>query len=235
MAASAWQDRHVAEHFVDARRDAMPFGVEQFRLMLRLVQCFIPRPRRILDLGCGDGIVARTLLDAYPDATALLLDNSEPMLERARTAMAAYGNRCIIRLADLNEPLSAAVCEPVDVVASGYAIHHLTDERKRTLYAGAFDVLALGGLFVNIEHVASVTPHGEALFDEAFIDYVAGYTQRDRTEAAAEHHARPDKADNILTPVETQLGWLREIGFAEVDCYFKWLELAVFAGVKPRE
>ena len=44
---------------------------------------------------------------------------------------------------------------------------------------------------------------------------------------------RPDKADNILERVEEQVKWLREIGFDHADCYFKFLELAVFGGVKP--
>jgi hypothetical protein len=29
------------------------------------------------------------------------------------------------------------------------------------------------------------------------------------------------------------VAWLREIGFAQVDCFWKWRELAVFGGVKP--
>ena len=58
-------------------------------------------------------------------------------------------------------------------------------------------------------------------------------TGRDRAEVGREYHGRPDKADNILDPVEAQVGWLREIGFEQADCYFKWLELAVFGGVRP--
>jgi hypothetical protein len=58
-----------------------------------------------------------------------------------------------------------------------------------------------------------------------------------------EHHIRflhaigftpetESKSDKLLS-METQLGWLREIGFLDVDCYWKWLEMALLMGYKP--
>jgi hypothetical protein len=70
------------------------------------------------------------------------------------------------------------------------------------------------------------------LYDELFIDHLALYNKRDRSEVAREYAHRPDKADNILERVDVQVDWLREIGYRHADCYFKWLELAVFGGVK---
>jgi hypothetical protein len=57
---------------------------------------------------------------------------------------------------------------------------------------------------------------------------------RSRDEIASTYYYRPDKAANILAPVDDQCEWLREIGFAHVDCYLKIFELALFGGMRPR-
>lgn len=234
LAGTAWQRADVTRSYVEERRGAIPYGMDQIRMMLQLVAQFRPGARRIVDLGCGDGIMARAALEICPGAEALLIDHSEPMLERARQAMAPYAGRCTIRAADLAHPLNAQVADvSVDLVISGYAIHHLPDVRKRALYEEIFASLLPGGLFVNVEHVASPSARLEDLFDALYIDHLTAALQQPREQVAERHHARPDKADNLLAPQELQLQWLREIGFEDVDCFFKWLELAVFGGVKP--
>jgi tRNA (cmo5U34)-methyltransferase len=231
---SAWRDSEVARKFLEERRGAIPYAADQLDLMLQLVRHFRPEPRTVVDLGCGDGLLARTLLAAFPGARAVLLDHSEPMLERARGAMAEFASRCEIRRADLAEPLAPHLgTDGVDVIVSGFAIHHLPHPRKQDLYEEVYTLLAPGGLFVNVEHVASPGRPLEALFETLYVDHIAARTGRSRPQVEAEYHGRPDKADNILLAVETQVEWLREIGFEEADCYFKWLELAVFGGVRP--
>src|SRR5262245_22056721 len=101
--------------------------------MMQLVEHFLAAPTRVLDLGCGDGLLARTVLATYPDATAVMLDHSGPMLERAREATADLGARCTVLQADLMEPLARRVTGDFDLVVSGFAIHHLIHERKRSL------------------------------------------------------------------------------------------------------
>ena len=233
-AGSSWKDAEVARKFLDERRRAIPLGDEQVAILLRLARHFVPHARRVADLGCGDGFLARAVLSEFPAAHALLTDHSEPMLRRAQEAMQPFTGRCEIRHGDLAEPLPPQVGDgPFDLIVSGLAIHHLPTIRKRELYGEVFNLLAPGGLFVNVEHVASPTSELEAVHDDAYIDHIATVTGRDRAEVGREYHGRPDKADNILDPVEAQVGWLRGLGFEQADCYFKWLELAVFGGVRP--
>jgi len=103
-----------------------------------------------------------------------------------------------------------------DAVVSSFAIHHLEHERKQVLYAEAFELLEPGGVFANFEHVASATQRLHLAFFEAIGEPIENEDPSDRT-----------------LDVETQLGWLRGIGFDDVDCYWKWLEMALLVGVKP--
>jgi tRNA (cmo5U34)-methyltransferase len=117
---------------------------------------------------------------------------------------------------DLAEPLPAL--GRFDAGVSSFAIHHLEHEheRKRSLYGEVFDLLEPGGAFVNFEHVASATHRLHLAFFAAI----------------GEPIENEDPSDRLLD-VETQLGWLRELGFDDADCYWKWLEMALLIGVKP--
>ena len=122
-----------------------------------------------------------------------------------------------------------------DVIVSGFSIHHQPDVVKRRIYADIHDLLAPGGIFLNLEHVASASRWGEVQFEAYFIDALAQYHAprgKTRGQVAADFYHRPDKDANRLAPLELQLQWLRELGFQHVDCYFKVFELALFGGVK---
>lgn len=177
----------------------------------------VPRTvRRILDLGAGDGRLLALLRLDRPESRGVATDASPTMLDAARARFA--GDAMVEVVAhDLEAPLSAlGGAGSFDAVVSCFAIHHCAHARKRALYAEVLELLEPGGVFYNLEHVASPTPE----LHEAF--FVAmGMTLADEDQS------------NQLLDVETQTVWLREIGFAQVDCFWKWRELAVFGGVKP--
>jgi len=236
--AEVWKDRNVAAAFLDERSLLIPDRQRQLDVLLRVIR-FAPRaPHRVLDLGCGDAILLATVLDAFPEANGIAVDFSPLMLEQARKRLAGFGNRARTVEADLGTP---AWCDqlrgPFDAILSGFAIHHLPDERKHALYQEIRDLLAEGGAFVNAEHVASATPRGEEMFDQAMAEHL--FQRRgERGESVTFEQVkrelldRPDRAANILAPVETQCNWMRGLGFRDVDCYWKYFELAIFGGYR---
>lgn len=236
MAGGTWKRDDVASAFLNERSHFIPDRPRQLEVLLRVVRSAERTPARILDLGAGDGILLASLLEAFPEASGMAVDFSPVMLDQARRRLAAFGNRAAVAEADLSSPdWLCAVEPPFDAIVSGLAIHHLTDDRKRTLYREVFGLLCPGGTFLNCEHVASRGPSGEQMFEDAMSEHL----WRRRTERGenvsldqvrAEFAKRPDRADNILALVEDQCDWLRAIGFQDVDCFWKYFELAIFGG-----
>src|SRR5579862_4865140 len=240
-----WQDADTAGRFAAQRRGGLLSAAEQFEVLIRLLRYVPTTPMAVLDLGCGDGIVLETVATAFAVDRAVALDGSAAMLGRARERLAELGsfgnNGLTLSLveADFNDPgwTKQLPAGKYDAVVSAFAIHHSEDERKRALYAEIYALLNPGGVFVNIEHVASLSEHGEELFETAYAESLARHRVANGEAVTPEQvlkelQARPDKAANRLAPLEAQLEWLREISYVDVDCYWKLFELAVFAGYR---
>ncbi|MGA3295405.1 MAG: class I SAM-dependent methyltransferase [Candidatus Acidiferrales bacterium] len=197
---------HALEYL--RRADSIPHRVEGEATLLEFVP---PDAKRILDLGSGAGRLLALVKAARPDAQFVALDFSPTMLEALGETFGSDPSVTIVAH-DLERKLPAM--GRFDAVISSFAIHHVPHERKRALYAEVFDLLAPGGVFCNLEHVASPTSGLHAAFLRAIST------------------ANEDPSNKLLD-LETQLRWLREIGFQDVDCHWKWRELAFFAGTKP--
>ena len=238
MLADIWKDRDVAKAFLTERSTVIPDRPRQLEVLLRVLRGFCPQPRRILDVGTGDGLLLATFLEAFPQAGGVGVDFSSLMLEQARQRLTKFGSRATTLEADLQNPTwKDSLPAPFDAVVSGFAIHHLPHDRKRVLYQEIFDLLSPGGVFLNCEHVSSATPRIEQLADEAMTEHL--YLRRKEKgedvtveQVHREWMERPDRAANILAPLEDQCRWLREIGFQDVDCFWKYFELAIFGGRK---
>lgn len=228
-----WRRADVVDGFLARRAAGIPGGDVQAETLLRLVAdtgCAAPRT---LDLGCGDGVLGAAVRDAFPGARLVAVDDSAAMRERAAERL--RGTDAVVVAADLADPgwRDALPERTFDAVVSGFAIHHLEDARKRALYGEIFALLAPGGVFVNVEHVASASPRGEAFWEASWCEHAARATGERYESVLAAFRSRPDRDANRLAPVETQLAWLRESGFVDVDCYWKHFELAVLGAYRP--
>jgi tRNA (cmo5U34)-methyltransferase len=194
-----------------ARADSIPHRTEG---EAELLECLSGSTARVLDLGSGNGRLLALVKLTCPDAEAVALDFSDTMLRELRARFAA--DRKVTVLAhDLDNPLPDSL-GAFDAIVSSFAVHHLRHERKRAVYREVYARLRPGGVFCNLEHVASATP----ALHERFL---------------ASLDTRPEDEDpsNKLLALEPQLAWLRALGFEDVDCHWKWRELALFGGTRP--
>ena len=203
--ALGWNAPEQVERYLDRIGTIRPrtAGEEALRSVLPA------GPRSLLDLGCGDGRLAALVLECCPTVDRVVaVDLSPPMLARARERF--RGDRRVeVRQFDLADPLDPL--GTFDVIVSGFAIHHLEDDRKRSLFGEVAAQLHPGGLFANLEVVSSSSPELHELFLEAI--------------------GRPaDDPEDRLADTELQAEWMRQAGLAAVHCRWRWRGFALLIG-----
>ena len=230
---AAWQRPDLAASFLDRREVLVPLLDVQEDLIRRLLSRHEHQIGRFLDVGSGDGAMAELVLAAQPQSDAVLVDFSEPMLERARMRLARSPDRWRVVRGDLSGPgwRDGLPAGSYDAVVSALAIHHLPSARKRALFRELFDLLEPGGLFVNMDYVSIDGPL-RGLFDEQMLANAIRAEHEHGGEGSAEE-VDLDDDDDRPDSVEDQLGWLRDAGFEQGEVHFKWAEAAVFGAVKP--
>jgi tRNA (cmo5U34)-methyltransferase len=208
-----WTSNQHARDYLE-RADSISHRSEGQAALLEFIP---PSPQRILDLGTGDGRLLALVREelarrGHSDTEAVAVDFSPTMLDEVRKRFAGESSVSVVAH-NLDGPLPAL--GKFDAAISSFAIHHLVHERKRALYVEIHGLLNPGGVFCNLEHVASPTLR----LHQEFLERI-GFT------------VETEDPSNKLLDVETQLGWLREIGFIDVDCAWKWRELALLVGRK---
>jgi tRNA (cmo5U34)-methyltransferase len=187
------------------------------RISLALIRDAGTEVRHVVDIGSGEGPYLAQLLREFESATGTWYDMSEPMLERAREALAGFGDRVTFVVGPAEE-LGAAGIERADAVVSSRALHHLTAPDLARCYREARELLNPGGWFFNLDHVGSEG------------DWEQRYRRiRDEFIGSRRQELKRHRVEEHLHPLAEQLRMLEQAGFEAVDAPWRTLYTALLA------
>jgi SAM-dependent methyltransferase len=231
----------------------------QFELLADLVPHPTPAPLRILDVGAGWGPLTRHLLGRYPEASAVLLDFSAPMLDEARARLAGDAARVTLVAGDLSQPgaIAAAVAAgpaggaPFDAVVSSLCVHNLRPaERVPALYREIREAVAPGGCFLNLDLMGGAVPPVQAAWHRARVERarrrrlaetgtLPSYEEVDAAlRARTESHGGPGgggegaQGAGFNRALLDHLRWLLDAGFAAAECFWRQDRQALVGGFR---
>ena len=219
---------------------AVPRREEQLATLL----CLLPFSKndafRIVDLGCGEGVLEHAALSAFPNAKALALDGSESMRRHAKALLKPFGNRADVRPFALESDDWRGELDSADCVVSSLVVHHLTDQGKQALFREAYSRMSDGSALMLIDCVQPMRIEGVSLFADTY-DSISKQQSIDRTDNTALFDRFVEEKWNIfrhpeptemLAPLSHQLAWLSDAGYEGVDCFWLQAGYAVYGGYK---
>lgn len=233
-----WSEQN-SETFLDLGH----YYVPDRELQIEIICSLVPggeAPFDVLELGCGEGLLARALLERHPQCSVRGLDGSATMLKRARQALASFGERFNAEPFDLAARDWRAPAQKYRAIVSSLAIHHLNHQEKQVLYGDLYAMLATGGALVIADVIQTASPLGNELAANAWDEAV-----RQRALASdagpAVFQRFKDEGWNMFRYLDEvdkpsrlfdQLKWLEAAGFKAVDVYWMKAGHAIFGGQK---
>jgi tRNA (cmo5U34)-methyltransferase len=233
---TTWKDKEnvkeyleTADYFIPERRTILAVLASFYESFL--IDC---RRKRILDLGTGDGILVRTLYEKDKNAEFIVTDGSDDMLQEAKEKLKGIPVSQFIKIT-FEEIINGKFKErKFDFIVSSFAIHHLTIDLKKKLFESLYDFLIDGGYFINIDATThaneKITKWYYKIWREWIINFRNRYDIKEKHEEVIEKALK--KPENHYDPLEIQLKFLREIGYKDVDCHYKFGVFTIYGGQK---
>jgi tRNA (cmo5U34)-methyltransferase len=191
----------------------IPYYQEQHTLLLNLIPFQSSDRFKALDLGCGTGILSHLILENFPQATVVSLDMTENMLVACQENLLTYRERSLLQLGNF---ATDDLGSEYDLVVSGLAIHHLDNEAKQNLFQRLFSAMNSGGLLLIRDVVTGATAKLTQQYEQLWRNYIKANGEDDR------YWFQKYLEEDIPAAVEEQIQWLKEAGFTEVGCHWRY-------------
>jgi len=222
---------------------AVPMREQQIATLCALIPAQADETFTAMELGAGGGLLARAVLDTYPNCHYHALDGSETMRAALREKLAPYGDRVTVGAFELAESAwREALPSPLRCVLSSLVVHHLTHEGKRQMFADVAGRLEPGGALLLADLVAPATDRVRLLFADQWntaaqvqSQVLAGdlslYQQFQDAEWNYYELTEADPIDHP-SPLADQLQWLRAAGFSVAACSWMLAGHAIYGGYR---
>ncbi|MBV6625548.1 MAG: class I SAM-dependent methyltransferase [Rivularia sp. (in: Bacteria)] len=203
----------------------IPYYREQHQVMLDMIDVPQNASIKVLDLGCGTGVLSHLVLQNFKQANVVAFDFAENMLAACKNNLSAYQDRVEFKQGDFGVD---DIGEHYDLIVSGLAIHHLDAEGKQKLFKKLFSTMNPNGLLLILEIVKGANAQLTQKYEKLWRKFINDNGEDENYWFAK--HIEEDIPDSV----ENQTQWLAQAGFINIGCHWRYLNFAIFGANKPK-
>ncbi|MDE6421053.1 MAG: class I SAM-dependent methyltransferase [Lachnospiraceae bacterium] len=214
----------IAKEYDSNRRKFIPCFDDFYKNTTAFITSNIDKPKRVIDLGAGTGLLTYFWFQHCPDSEYVLVDIADEMLDVARKRFQTIENisyqseNYIHKLPDTD----------FDTVISALSIHHLEDNEKFTLFSRIYDNLPSGGLFVNYDQFCAEQLQIDHWFNSYWETQIKRSGLTDTDLALWRERRKLDKECSV----EQEVTMLKECKFTIVKCVYSHQKFSVIVAIK---
>ncbi len=222
-------DESVARVFDNMLERSIPFYKESQKMAIELSRQIHQPNTAIYDLGCSTGTLIKQLAQVLPkknNAQFIGVDNSLPMLKKAKRKLKDYINVCELLEFNLKDNFPI---ENASVVLLNYTLQFVPPKGRPALLRRIHKSLNSNGGLILIEKVVAETPDMETTYLEQYHKF-----KRTKGYSRMEISRKREALENVLVPltVDKNFTLLKKAGFNKVDLFFKWFNFAGWVAIK---
>ncbi len=231
-----------SRHFIDYSHYFVPERETQIDTICSVIP---PAPDNslIVDICCGEGLLASALARRFSDCHIAALDGSPVMLEATGRRLGETGTSWTASVIDLADSGWRQFDRPVHAFVSSLGVHHLDGPGKASLFRDLAAALSSEGVIVVCDLVEAQRREGRALWERQWDDGVRERAIRLDGNEDMLHFFREDGwnyySDPEADPVDMpsglceQFAWMEEAGLVDVDLHWLVAGHAIFSARKP--
>ncbi len=203
----------------------IPYYHQQNSILLSLIDFPDNTSIKVLDLGCGTGVLSHLILEKFQHAHVVAFDFAENMLTACRKNLSAYHERVKFQQGDF---ATDDIGSDYDLIISGLAIHHLNAQAKQALFKNLSSNIKPGGLLLIREMVKGASDKLTEKYEKLWRKFIHDSGEDDN------HWFAKHLEEDIPDSVENQIQWLAQAGFVDIGCHWRYLNFAIFGASKPK-
>ena len=224
------KQKQVIEHFskqADEYEKLMVRIVPQYRKQHEIIYDLLPiektRKYRVLDLGCGNGILSELVFKKLPRSFIVGFDLTEDMLKAFNKKLSGYSGQFELKPGDYR---TDSIGANYDIVLAGLTLHHLTWDERKKFYKTIYYALNEDGIFISRDIIIDEDPDVKTYQYSLWKNYM-----RSKGEDPEFWFAKHMEKDHPIT-LSDHFMWLKEAGFVKIACQWRLYNFAITTAVK---